>query len=1198
MKNPIIAESCSLKQRGIALTYYWRSRQRRLRLHQQGFALVATLLLMILLTVIAVGLLTLSSISLRTSQPGQYQAVARANARLAIMLALGDLQKFTGPDKRVTAQSSILPISPANDKWVGVWRTDGMKGEANSPGIIRKDTQSGTGYNDRRSSESGTYGVANQCLGWLVSGYNPDPNLPLAAGVSMEVRSGSAPIRVPKTVVATASKGAYGYYVSDESTKARLNLADPYVASQPDAASPSGNGMRRWLAPQSSDATVFFQGTPVNVEQASKVISRNQLMLSPVVGSMNQADFRTYSRQHDDEFTTSSRSVLADTLGGGLKGDLTAYLEGGTAPALGPVAEITDSTAINGALGATRTESGPKFGMLRNWYNLRTIVTGSGPNATIPDQLPNTFGQNQANPVDPGKAFVKPVIQPVMTEAVYYLNHVLDGNRVMELIYPRVVLWNPFSVKMKTSGHIVLFNFESPDTTCRYPYTNSLGQAANGSFGTSVKLGFYIPPTEFAAGEALTFCAPTGDRAYDTNNLRTNALSASNSPGDLGFFTRHLHTFPAPPNTVNTSSLTFTYNGTLWRFSPDEDKRNQTVSLHSLIGNTSAVTYANAKSSNGPPMVRMISLNTFSYGNNGRWMPTYTKSNIRTLSEVKSGNIPPDSLLAYGERFRFAYETYSNRVHGGPREPWYVALLAHHNINAPNIHRWPSDNIFGMVYGTVSGTSGARSHLYSYGIIAQARQWSPWLDPEVLPRRGPSGAYRTAVFSDASFATADSVYPVYDIPLPGTPLVSLGALQHVPLSPFTWHPTHAIGNSLPSPFVPLDNVTSNSLATENQQWTAKVSKLTKTYNTDVTGFNRFPKDQEVLINDLSFELNHALWDRYFLSAIPRSGAGWLGSRWNPTEALPNSRLTINSTVPQGDTQSELLDFHRAARSLWLEGGFNVNSTSVNAWKSLLRSFRSVSIPGDSQSTGDGAAFPGYLITQGTATTSALDATSDRFWRDYRKLSDGEIDQLAAVIVEQVKKRAPFLGVSDFVNRRLGTTTDPAKAESVYGGTLQVALDRSPAINEGSTSNPDLKLPDANLAASQFTYGAPASWAGSELTPIAQQYSVFQSRPGGPTRPEGQNSASQITQADILQQLGPVLVARGDTFVIRACGEAHDAAGKLTAKVWCEATVQRTPVPITPDPATNGLNPLVDATKPDWGRRYEIESFRWLSSTEI
>lgn len=66
-------------------------RQSEPRRHRRGFALVVTLLLMILLTVIAVGLPSLSSISQRSSSQGEAMQSASANARLALMLAIGQM---------------------------------------------------------------------------------------------------------------------------------------------------------------------------------------------------------------------------------------------------------------------------------------------------------------------------------------------------------------------------------------------------------------------------------------------------------------------------------------------------------------------------------------------------------------------------------------------------------------------------------------------------------------------------------------------------------------------------------------------------------------------------------------------------------------------------------------------------------------------------------------------------------------------------------------------------------------------------------------------------------------------------------------------------------------------------------------------------------------------------------------------------
>jgi len=92
----------------------------------KGFALVVTLSLMILLTIIAVGLLSLSAVSLRTGSRDQARMEAQANARLALVIAIGELQKQIGPDERITANGEIIPIAGTpvkNPHWMGVWNS-------------------------------------------------------------------------------------------------------------------------------------------------------------------------------------------------------------------------------------------------------------------------------------------------------------------------------------------------------------------------------------------------------------------------------------------------------------------------------------------------------------------------------------------------------------------------------------------------------------------------------------------------------------------------------------------------------------------------------------------------------------------------------------------------------------------------------------------------------------------------------------------------------------------------------------------------------------------------------------------------------------------------------------------------------------------------------------------------------------------
>ena len=119
---------------------------------RRGFALVVTLSLMILLTIIAVGLLSLSSISLRSSSAEQLNREARQNARMALMLAIGELQTATGPDQRVTAPARIQGPEVAQQHLTGVWQ--GWKWD-------------GTGSPDFKSRKT------SQFLRWLASSRDP-----------------------------------------------------------------------------------------------------------------------------------------------------------------------------------------------------------------------------------------------------------------------------------------------------------------------------------------------------------------------------------------------------------------------------------------------------------------------------------------------------------------------------------------------------------------------------------------------------------------------------------------------------------------------------------------------------------------------------------------------------------------------------------------------------------------------------------------------------------------------------------------------------------------------------------------------------------------------------------------------------------------------------------------------------------------
>ncbi|MBT8044975.1 MAG: hypothetical protein KJO79_08490, partial [Verrucomicrobiae bacterium] len=99
--------------------------------NSQGFALVATISIMTLLVLVALSMLSLSTITTRSSLGNAAEAEAKANARLALMLAIGELQKQLGPDQRISmtadqrmqsaGDGSATSAALGNRHWTGVY---------------------------------------------------------------------------------------------------------------------------------------------------------------------------------------------------------------------------------------------------------------------------------------------------------------------------------------------------------------------------------------------------------------------------------------------------------------------------------------------------------------------------------------------------------------------------------------------------------------------------------------------------------------------------------------------------------------------------------------------------------------------------------------------------------------------------------------------------------------------------------------------------------------------------------------------------------------------------------------------------------------------------------------------------------------------------------------------------------------------
>ena len=84
--------------------------------------------------------------------------------------------------------------------------------------------------------------------------------------------------------------------------------------------------------------------------------------------------------------------------------------------------------------------------------------------------------------------------------------------------------------------------------------------------------------------------------------------------------------------------------------------------------------------------------------------------------------------------------------------------------------------------------------------------------------------------------------------------------------------------------------------------------------------------------DISYLLNASMWDRFFLSTIPQNSEAFTpmaGMR------MPNTRLFLTS-IPEDtkDLNASETAFEEAASHIGIDGAFNVNSTSYEAWRFL------------------------------------------------------------------------------------------------------------------------------------------------------------------------------------------------------------------------------------------------------------------------
>ncbi len=457
---------------------------------------------------------------------------------------------------------------------------------------------------------------------------------------------------------------------------------------------------------------------------------------------------------------------------------------------------------------------------------------------------------------------------------------------------------------------------------------------------------------------------------------------------------------------------------------------------------------------------------------------------------------------------------------------------------------------------------------------------------------------------------------------PIKPIQSLSNLQSCdvratnPIPPFHYN---LIGNGDASPVLPPDDAVG--------RWTEN--------NGVVQSRDMLPPSW--MQYDDSYCLNHLLFDDWFVSSLAprpqdwpalRPGPGqeyvWnnavlvsLRARWTEFVAgqpLPNSSYQpragaaafdpgVTGSVYAGNPALPA-GYQRVAAHLRVPGQFNVNSTSVPAWRAILGNLRDRKVPilrpGATSVTETAAQNPLSRMSVSPEGPSSGGGNSGAVL-GFASLTDEQLDLMATEIVRQVKIRGPFLSLSEFVNRRLapadGTDTDPS-----VSGALGMALR---ALERTSGRHPAPRaaaLGKAVARASDFPAGILPRLSLGDWNSPTGDYSH-------PKAAEGSSNFGMPAwprQADVLNTLAPVIAARDDTFVVRAFGSAPTGRGS-SARAWCEAVYQRLPDYIDPSVAphepplgevTPPVGSLTRAPNVALGRRFRMVSFRWLNPSEL
>lgn len=1098
------------------------------RNRRSGFALLITITLLAFLVLLLVSLAALTRVETQVASNNQQLSQARQNALMALNVALGKLQESAGPDQRVTATADLDPASAVTNRhWTGVWDSN---------------------------PTSPTY---RQRVSWLVSGETPDVTAPVAdpgpGGVSANVvrlvgehstdladQAASDRNRVDVPLEEIRSElvpglaaapgghlvGRFGYWVGDEGVKAKVSLSDPWQKPAPEdvAATSAFNAMLTATETSEANAETFsFFGLQRTGIEGVSASGDNTVTTAKIEGA--------YPLPTNTAFRTALPKVLS-----------LSQL---------PLSPTPNQAVLNTAIKSRFHDlTASSFSVLADVSagGLKRDLTAWAATPVGPSNLPldsdYILPPGYTLPADPAEHYGLPKWGIIRSYADITADGTAKGPTYQtdqqQGLYP-VMTFGRLGIAASCEGegqplklhifpHLVLWNPTNVPITGTYEFC----------FGFTGDLRAFFKFDSYAATSPLKMHVDLSGASLDvpttpSSNLprayfrfRVEMPEDGIAPGQSLAFTLSrdgYHPYvPGDPGNPLKANLPIAPDNSVTLDGPTMSADDLTHSIYLAYRYADygqlSMLLCPVPTAANPTPAELLASAYQAVLKTHNFGQTYKSPAVSTAQ-------PADTVLAPTLDYRVVLRM-SRKKDGSVETPRWLA-----NIN-------PRADVY-LRRRSQHAYTTSQEFVVPPRVLGNENSAAEGEDPSVLN----STVVRSTLF---------------EFQPSGVPLFSLAQLQHASLSSINLNPAYPVGNAVADYYCPLDE-TSYFIGADSKN----PDSLRRVY-------------------DLSWLLNQTLWDRYFFSTVPATLTA--PDDITANYRLPNSRHEFqwNSSSATQAEIDELKTTEGAAAHLLVNGGFNVNSTSVQAWRALLYSHNA------DPSQPAAAAFSRF-------SRPTSDALPNGSWNGWRVLTEAQIDHLAARIVEQVKARGPFLSLADFVNRSL--VDDPATAEDErLKGALQAALDAP-----SSADNVNFTFPFRGVAPGPDGAGRYRITSYPSGTTEEQKVRYR----GGPDTTATYASMAAfvpgfLTQADLLNALGPVLTARSDTFRIRAYGDVlNPATGDLAsdARAWCEAIVQRLPDYVDADGNDATVAPAsANAVNQTFGRRFKIVSFQWLSANDI